>query len=71
MISDLSVVGPILLGAAAVMLLAVSVYRIRFSRAKRSPENNLKKKSQSPTKKDRELLDLIGDLAELYRATGR
>lgn len=71
MISDLSVVGPILLGAAAVMLLVISAYRVRSSRAKRSPENNSKKKSQSPTKKDRELLDLIGDLAELYRATGR
>lgn len=71
MISDLSVVGPILLGAAAVMLLVISAYWVRSSRAKRSPENNSKKKSQSPTKKDRELLDLIGDLAELYRATGR
>ena len=51
MISGLSIVGPILLGAAAVMLLAVSVYRIRFSRAKRSPENNLKKKESEPNQK--------------------
>lgn len=71
MLSGFGAVVPILLGAAALAVLVFSGYRIFHSRAEQPQEKHPEQKNQRPTKKDRELLELIGDLAELYRGTGR
>lgn len=71
MLSDFGAVGPILLGVAALAILAFSGYRIFRSRAEQPKQKYPEQKNQCPTEKDRELLELVGDLAELYRATGR
>ena len=70
MISGFGAVGPILLCVVVLVLLAFWGYRVFSSQVKRSYQKNQEKKIQRPTKKDRELLELIGDLAELYRTTG-
>ena len=53
--------GPIILGVAILAVVAFVGYQLLSRR-----DENLR-----PTKNDRDLLSLIRDLAEMYRATGR
>ena len=70
MISDLSVVGPILLGAAAVMLLVISPIGSALH-GQSGLLRTTRKKEPEPNQKGSRASGPDGDLAELYRATGR
>lgn len=61
----------VILGIAALAVLAFASFRSLFSRNGIHRSKNSEETNQLPTGRDRELLELIGDLAELYRATGR